>query len=1024
MSGPLFSPAMTAVRGPAIRAALTLVLLLVVVGVVGGAPEAVAESGPAPVCYEGPDYPDELFSVKSPPACVDFGAVADSESVAEVQQPASGDPAPGFDTITGSFGGPFSQSAEKWRMSPAITIGGGHVYLATDNTSAPYGPGVYMYSTGDGCPNNAGAAAGALCKVAQIPAPGPDQWRPNGIAYYRGKVYVSRTDERRNAIARAGFPGAIHTFDANLNDLGIRRTLALTGLDAAWGELWGRVSEVGGEFGAGLMIDFFAILDPDTGALRGLVPVGLAPSPRIGEGPVALCCPIYYRDYVTAKDVAISPELDVVSSADFSMRRQSSQALLAAEPTAWARPDAVTSLENAINGDPGCLDVGPFQGQKLDSPVGAYAPWGMKWLIQIDSKCWYGPLTYRTKVREYRLSHDLQSGQTSALVKRSAGRAWQPNDQTTEGPRDIAYQAHEPRITWSGKPTEAAWQHGNHTLTYFVSDGEFYVIAKQVERWLDPANGFQNVVLKATPTDAQGAPNGSPITLATSTNWTGTLTINEDTLASGTYQLTMTATIGAGKTVTKTNPNLRIDHDTPTGTLDGGLPAATNAPVDATGTIADAHSGPGKWNLQVNGPGTGGNFQTVCTATAADPSSGKWGCRWSTPAYQEGTYQVRALLADQVQPAYGGANTAPVGNATVIVDRTAPSLANFAPSLDQSSYESVDRNPEPVMWTQSDPGSGINSTTIEVNTAVDGTDSGSWQQIGSSSAAGDTQFDWNSSTVASGLHRFRASSTDRAGNQAQPQWQAILSNARPNAPDACPSCTRWYAGVEAGTGPYFYGWGVKGRFRTPDSAPAVEAPVTYAGDTKSTYQGSSTWVGVGYKGKRAGWYQAGLVSAENCASDPQPGSPGRWYRYFEWTQGGTKSNRIYRFQCYARDTPSAPGGLNTFKITFDSAHRAKGFLNTRRVMFDEDQRVPGYWIDKYGHRQTGAKGETTREGRLMLGFFDQLGWRESAGTTTWTPFNAAHMEFNDREGDSYTINSTVNDDRFCVVGPPPNTCTP
>ena len=1017
-----------AVRGFATRAVLALLLSLVVVAA-GGASVAAAESGPAPVC--APDHAAGGLSER----CVDLGATVDSEPVGEVEQPEF-TPAPAFDTITGSFGGPFSlpplEWNQKWRMSPALALGGGHLYVATGNGSAPYGPGVYQYSIGDGCPGAPTAPAGVLCKVAQ----GGATWHPNGITYYRGKVYVSRIERNAGGVplnqVRTGLDGVVQVLSSDLSQTERTvRTLALTGLDAAWGELWGRVSDVGTV--GGVALDYLAIIDPQTGALRGAAPVGLSPNPRVGNRPDAepgsgAPTYTYSRGYVTAKDVAISPELNVISTGGFSMHRASPWALLSADPGAWlsddsSQPGATSSLLNAITGDPGCYEAGPFDAN-IDSPVGAAAPWGMKWLIQIENSCTHDPdIPPKSTVREYKLR--LVAGEPVGLVERVAGRVpWRPMDQTTDTTRDIAYQAHEPRITWSGRPTESPWQRGNHTLTYFVSDGEFYVVAKQVERWFDPANGFQNVVLTATRSDCSDEPDCPTYTLSSSDKWYGTLTINEDALPSGTYQLTMTATIGGGKTVTKTNPDFRVDHTQPAGSLDGGLPAATNTTVNAIGTLADAHSGPAKWNLQVNGPGTGGTFQTVCTATAPDPSTGKWGCAWNTNASQEGTFQVRALLEDQVQPAYGGANTLAVGSTTIIVDRTPPLLGNFAPSLDQATYEAVDRNPEPVKWTQSDSGAGISGTTVEVNNATDGSGSGSWHAIGSSSTAGEAEFNWNSSTVASGLHRFRATSTDRAGNQSRPEWQAILSNARPNAPDACPSCTRWYAGVNAGSGQLFYSWGVKGQLKTPSEAPAVEEPVRYIGEDRSTYQASSTWVGVGYQGRRAGWYQGGLITTENCTSNPQPGSPGGWYRYFEWKQGGTKTNRIYRFQCYARDQVSPPGALNTFKITLDTGHRAKGYLNSRLEDFDADPRPRGYWIDKYGHRQTIATGETTRNGRLMLGHMSLLGWRQTSTTSTWTPFNAGNYVFDDASNDTYTIDSNANDDRFCVAGPAPKTCIP
>jgi hypothetical protein len=974
---------LAAVRGLASRAAATLVLLLVV-GVAGGTPVALAEDGPAPFCVpSGVSQTNPVPRIEG--QCFDLGATAESEQVAEVAQPASGDPAPAFDSITGVFGGPFNEvryefDTDPLRMSPSVTIGGGYVYVATGRYNAPYGMGVYMYSTGEGCPGNPSAAVGALCKVAQRGS----SWRPDGIAYYKGSVYVSNTQEE---VVRGGPGGRVEIFDAHLDGFRWVRTPALRGIDAAWGELWGRVTDFGSLPSWGVSMDYFAILDPQTGAVRGVVPVGFTPSPRIGDGPMTAppdCeggpdeqCFIYWNgpSFAMPKDVAISPELDVISSADFSMHRTSAQALLAGDPGALARFPLPTALENALTGDPGCYGAGPFQAEK-DSPVGAYAPWGMRWLIQIDSRCAVASPSnpYRTKVKESSLSFNTDFAGVKAGVHRGAGRTWQPLDQTTEGTRDIAYQTHEPRITWSGRPTESPWQHGNQTLTYFVSDGEFYTVAKDIERWLDPANGFQNVVLKATPTDAQGAPNGSPITLYTSTNWNGTITINEDALASGTYQLTMTATIGAGKTVTKTNPTFRVDHTPPTGTLDA-LPGATNGTITPTGTLNDAHSGPQSWQVKANG------FQ-VCTRTAPNPDTGKYGCDWNTTIWNEGTYQVQATLSDQVQPAYGGPNTTTVGSATVIVDRTAPSVRDTAPNLYQDAYEGATEQLDLIIWTQSDDRSGISNTTIQLDTSGSSSN-GNWTDVGSSPASGDNWIDWHTDSVPNGLYTLRAHTCDRAGNCAHYPWQAEVARVR-RANSKCGPNLGYgdycYVGRASGNDRYYSSYGTRANIYTP--AP-IKAQAQYIGPHSVAY------VGMGRAPGARQWLQTGLST--DCGANQKGGynytTDGKdyWGTYVEYTppRGPRK------FQCFSKGatndpempgkgTQPAAGQYQSYAVdVIRDGARARAYIggsakvitNTSSTRDEQVWKQSGYLLRKWGQRNSQATGEVLADGRQMSGAF-------------------------------------------------------
>src|SRR5205823_1620413 len=120
------------------------------------------------------------------------------------------------------------------------------------------------------------------------------------------------------------------------------------------------------------------------------------------------------------------------------------------------------------------------------------------------------------------------------------------------------------------------------------------------------------------------------------------------TLASGVHTLTLTATLTNGKTVTATNPQLHLDNTPP----DGELVEPKNyvrRTVGFEGTIPDGHSGPGTWSLEVLAPGSS-TWQQVCgPISTPDPSTGRYGCSWSSASgqYPDGEYSIRARMTDQ-----------------------------------------------------------------------------------------------------------------------------------------------------------------------------------------------------------------------------------------------------------------------------------------------------------------------------------------------------------------------------------------
>src|SRR5205807_507149 len=98
--------------------------------------------------------------------------------------------------------------------------------------------------------------------------------------------------------------------------------------------------------------------------------------------------------------------------------------------------------------------------------------------------------------------------------------------------------------------------------------------------------------------------------------------------------------------------------------------------------------------------------------------------------------------------------------------------------------------------------SGMDSTTLEYNTATDGSPSGQWVAADASPATGDgsTSTYWESSDVSDGFHRVRATSTDRAGNQSQTEFQVSAASRRQHCDESArPGVKACYAGFGFGT---------------------------------------------------------------------------------------------------------------------------------------------------------------------------------------------------------------------------------
>lgn len=101
-----------------------------------------------------------------------------------------------------------------------------------------------------------------------------------------------------------------------------------------------------------------------------------------------------------------------------------------------------------------------------------------------------------------------------------------------------------------------------------------------------------------------------------------------------------------------------------------------------------------------------------------------------------------------------------VAAGTIHVDNTPPQITDLA-----GGATAVPGGAQ-VSWRVADGLSGVGTSTAEINTATDGSDSGEWRAIGGGSGPGRTALTVGALAVADGLHAWRVRAADIAGNVA------------------------------------------------------------------------------------------------------------------------------------------------------------------------------------------------------------------------------------------------------------------
>lgn len=264
---------------------------------------------------------------------------------------------------------------------------------------------------------------------------------------------------------------------------------------------------------------------------------------------------------------------------------------------------------------------------------------------------------------------------------------------------------------------------------------------------------------------------------------------------------------------------VKVDNHAPTGSLTN-VPTYTNGTANITGTMSDALSGPQDAKVQYQAPGS----STWVDACPRQATTSSFTCNWNTAGLADGTYKVRAELRDNTSTPGPNVGYAPdATGVNIVVDHTAPALiTDVAPSVGSNEYD--DKLDESGMtetnFVQSDALSGVAQTTLEYNTAIDGSTTGQWVDAEASPATGDgaTSTLWATASVPDGLHRVRATTMDKAGNTRQTYYHVVATARR--------KCTT-KGGCYVGFG---YGNAGPSPSRTEARPPCTDANAMFADD--------------------------------------------------------------------------------------------------------------------------------------------------------------------------------------------------
>lgn len=547
---------------------------------------------------------------------------------------------------------------------------------------------------------------------------------PRGIAWYKGELFVLDAAAQNVLVfdpATGGLKRTIaHPAKAVIAGNYVESVM-LTGIDAAWNELW--ITFRGGLGGGGI-----TVIDAQTGAPKGIQ----WHEPRLDSTRSAWW------------DIATVPEVSgVLAQCRFISRVD------------VAHPIPVDEVQlDELGGTNACATSTQEQG-------GVDAVWGMRWFMVVqEPREGRGPL----RINEY----GIEDGGATAPRLSPLRRTWRPRmTEENEGEylhHDVAYQARDARIDWDGPFTTQNWLRGTHCTNYIVSDADIYVAGQEAERWYEPARGFQRIELQV-----------DGVTKQSQTTPSGQFCFDTNSMPSGTHTVSLKAWVNNGtKTATISNASTNFDHNGPVGAVTSPG-AVVTGPVTVKGTMQDPHSGSKEWSLEASL--AGGAWKTVCTLPGDTQGVNQWApeCLWAagTPDYPEGVYQLRSRMTDLVGPAYGGSNVSYSAPVTVRVDKTPPT-ATFSGELKDAEDLTplYDDDAPAVTVTASDsPGAGVR----RVELYVDSVQRDFAEQPCAGGGCGMTRtFTIRPADYADGNHTVTVRAIDHAGLSRDWQWEISI----------------------------------------------------------------------------------------------------------------------------------------------------------------------------------------------------------------------------------------------------------
>ncbi len=201
----------------------------------------------------------------------------------------------------------------------------------------------------------------------------------------------------------------------------------------------------------------------------------------------------------------------------------------------------------------------------------------------------------------------------------------------------------------TGELSHSEYLMGSATVTGTASDNETGIGGWQLQITPAGTSEWQNAC------EEQTMPLGEPLYGCS---------IDTTEYPDGAYELRTEIKDGAGNTATSSPESTIIDNTPPTGSLTApGTYISGSQQID--GEALDSGSGVATWTLQIT-PAGAAEWKTACAEQNSPSSEHTYSCHLETASHTAGSYELRAVISDNVGHTY---TTAPV---TTTIDNTLP----------------------------------------------------------------------------------------------------------------------------------------------------------------------------------------------------------------------------------------------------------------------------------------------------------------------------------------------------------------